>query len=164
MMARSLLSLAIEATVDLTHLYHEFGPVAMNPKRLPRIPVSWGELIDKIRSWRSRPNACALPRPAAMPVESLPCSRVALARLIDPPVGLEALGVELAAVNRRLWDIEDAIRQKEASQTFDAEFIALARSVYLINDERTRTKRAINELMQSNIIEEKHYVAYHGPP
>jgi hypothetical protein len=72
--------------------------------------------------------------------------------------------VGLAAVNRRLWDIEDAIRQKEASQTFDAEFIALARSVYLINDERARTKRAINELMQSDIIEEKHYVAYHGAP
>ena len=60
-------------------------------------------------------------------------------------------------MNRRLWDIEDAIRRKEASQAFDAEFIELARSVYRTNDERSRIKRMINELMQSAIVEEKQY-------
>ena len=83
-----------------------------------------------------------------------------LAELAETPPGLAALRGELAAVNRRLWDIEDDIRRKEASRTFDAEFIELARAVYRNNDERSRIKRAINELLGSGIIEEKQYVGY----
>ena len=39
-------------------------------------------------------------------------------------------------VNERLWVIEDDIRDKERAQSFDAEFIRLARAVYALNDER----------------------------
>ena len=67
---------------------------------------------------------------------------------------------ELATINRRLWDIEDAIRAKEAARSFDADFISLARAVYHNNDERSRIKRAINGLLGSAIIEEKQYVGY----
>ena len=63
-------------------------------------------------------------------------------------------------MNRRLWDIEDAIRRKEAAAEFDAAFIELARAVYRSNDERSRIKRAISELLGSDIIEEKQYVGY----
>ncbi len=74
--------------------------------------------------------------------------------------GSPRCAANLPAVNRRLWDIEDDIRRKEASQTFDAEFVELARAVYRNNDERSRIKRAINELLGSGIIEEKQYVGY----
>jgi len=67
---------------------------------------------------------------------------------------------ELLEVNSALWLIEDAIRQKEAAQQFDEEFVELARSVYLVNDERAAIKKRINEETNSLIVEEKQYVDY----
>ena len=66
----------------------------------------------------------------------------------------------LLAINRRLWDIEDRIRAREAEQVFDEGFVALARSVYFENDERAAVKRAINIKYGSDLIEEKQYTAY----
>lgn len=77
---------------------------------------------------------------------------------------LAARKADLADVNRALWDIEDALRDKEAQQAFDAEFIALARAVYHRNDERARIKRAINDLLGSAIVEEKSYQSYDQGP
>ena len=66
----------------------------------------------------------------------------------------------LQNVNERLWDIEDRIRDKEAKQSFDRDFIELARSVYVANDERAAIKRRINTQLGSRLIEEKSYKQY----
>ena len=66
----------------------------------------------------------------------------------------------LENVNERLWDIEDRIRDKEAHQTFDREFIDLARAVYICNDERAAIKKRINLQLGSRIVEEKSYKQY----
>ena len=66
----------------------------------------------------------------------------------------------LTAVNARLWAIEDDIRDKERAQAFDAEFIRLARAVYVENDERAAIKRRINARLGSTIVEEKSYRPY----
>lgn len=66
----------------------------------------------------------------------------------------------LKSINERLWDIEDRIRLKESSGSFDSEFIELARSVYRVNDERARVKREINESLGSTLMEEKSYQTY----
>ena len=66
----------------------------------------------------------------------------------------------LKAINEKLWDIEDDIRLKESKGEFDNAFIALARSVYISNDERARIKRAINTKLGSDLIEEKSYTDY----
>jgi hypothetical protein len=66
----------------------------------------------------------------------------------------------LEAVNTRLWEIEDDIRDKERARAFDARFIELARSVYVENDERAKLKRRINDKLGSSIIEEKSYRQY----
>ena len=66
----------------------------------------------------------------------------------------------LENVNERLWDIEDRIRDKEARQTFDREFIDLARAVYICNDERAAIKKRINVQLGSRIVEEKSYKQY----
>jgi hypothetical protein len=66
-------------------------------------------------------------------------------------------------VNRRLREIEDRIRAKEAKEKakqFDAEFIELAHSVYFANDERSDTKRGINLAAGSSLVEEKDHVDY----
>ncbi len=64
---------------------------------------------------------------------------------------------QLKDINKKLWLIEDEIRIKEKNNLFDEEFIILARSVYKNNDERSRIKREINILFNSNIFEEKSY-------
>jgi len=67
---------------------------------------------------------------------------------------------QLKAVNEKLWDIEDKIRDKERHRNFDQGFIELARAVYFTNDERARIKRIINEKLGSELIEEKSYTDY----
>jgi hypothetical protein len=62
---------------------------------------------------------------------------------------------ELMLVNRQLWDIEDALRERERSSEFDIRFVELARSVYQLNDRRAQLKRAINERFKSTLREEK---------
>ncbi len=126
----------------------------------PCVPISWGELIDKITLLEIKQARLRAPSAKAHAAYELALLRGVLAELAETPPGLAALRGELAKVNRRLWRIEDDIRRKEAAQTFDDAFIALARAIYRSNDERSRIKRAINELLGSDIIEEKQYVGY----
>ena len=67
---------------------------------------------------------------------------------------------ELKKVNQSLWDIEDDIRTKESSKQFDNEFIELARSVYITNDQRAAIKHKLNMKLGSDIVEEKSYEQY----
>jgi uncharacterized protein YukE len=67
---------------------------------------------------------------------------------------------ELKTINEALWDIEDKIRDKEGEQTFDQEFIELARSVYFTNDKRAEIKKVINNKTGSELVEEKSYSDY----
>ena len=69
----------------------------------------------------------------------------------------------LKRVNESLWDIEDRVRLKEAAQTFDDEFVRLARSVYQINDQRAAIKRELNRFLGSELMEEKSYPDYSPP-
>ena len=67
---------------------------------------------------------------------------------------------DLKSVNQSLWTIEDAIRDKERQGQFDAEFVELARQVYLQNDRRAALKRQINQVYGSELCEEKAYASY----
>lgn len=81
---------------------------------------------------------------------------------------MEAIGItidagefiELEEINLKLWDAEDAIRLKEKKKEFDEDFIQLARSIYLQNDNRDTLKRNINLKYGSELTEEKEYVDY----
>ena len=64
---------------------------------------------------------------------------------------------ELKNINLALWKIEDMKRRHEKEQNFDQTFIALARQVYINNDRRAEVKRKINEMLHSDIVEEKIY-------
>jgi predicted nucleic acid-binding Zn-ribbon protein len=65
--------------------------------------------------------------------------------------------VQLKKVNEDLWKIEDKLRKLEKEQKFDDEFIDLARSVYIKNDERARIKKEINIVCNSDYQEIKIY-------
>ena len=68
--------------------------------------------------------------------------------------------LELARINGLLWDIEDWIRDCEREKRFDDEFIQLARSVYVTNDQRSEVKKLINKTTGSDLVEEKSYKDY----
>lgn len=67
---------------------------------------------------------------------------------------------ELLFTNRKLWKIEDDIRECERVKDFGDTFIKLARSVYYENDKRFEIKNNINVLFNSNIVEVKSYKVY----
>ena len=66
----------------------------------------------------------------------------------------------LREVNGELWDVEDELRLHESRQDFGPHFVALARSVYHLNDRRAALKRSINLVLGSALIEEKSYQDY----
>lgn len=66
----------------------------------------------------------------------------------------------LAKINGQLWDTEDWIRDCEREKRFDEEFIQLARSVYVTNDQRSEVKKLINITTGSDLVEEKSYKDY----
>lgn len=67
---------------------------------------------------------------------------------------------ELKEINMQLWDVEDKLRIKEKNQSFDKQFVDLARSVYKLNDHRAYLKKQINILTNSRFVEEKSYEHY----
>ena len=126
----------------------------------PKIPISWGELFDKITILQIK-NENLISKTAIENVErELKQLRSILIKNFPAGADAERLETELKQINKKLWDIEDRIRDKERSTSFDDEFIQLARSVYIVNDERSRIKRRINETFGSDLIEEKSYSEY----
>lgn len=67
---------------------------------------------------------------------------------------------KLVLINKKLWKIEDDIRDMERNKTYDIEFIKLARSVYFTNDVRAEIKKEINLKYGSLFVEEKSYSKY----
>lgn len=70
---------------------------------------------------------------------------------------IKKLYLKLSKINHRLWEIEDEIRILEKHGSFEKDFVFLARSVYKINDLRTKVKREINDITNSALVEEKSY-------
>ena len=128
------------------------------------VPVSFGELIDKITILEIKTvhihDAAKL---ANVRTELDALNQTWSSHAASRTDISDARG-RLKAVNVDLWDIEDRIRLKEKAQAFDVEFIELARSVYFRNDERAAVKREINQALGSRLVEEKSYQDYRAKP
>jgi hypothetical protein len=124
------------------------------------IPVSWGELLDKITildiKLQRIENAAKL--------ENVQKERNALLATLAThptlPPAAEALVKELRTINEKLWDIEDELRTLERAKDFGGRFVSLARGVYHNNDQRSDVKKRINTLLGSELFEEKSYQPY----
>ena len=123
-------------------------------------PVSYGELLDKIAILQIKSERMTDPAKLANVRNEL--SALESTWMAHPAAGgdVAELRARLKAVNERLWVIEDDIRIKEKARAFDEEFIRLARSVYVENDERARIKKDINLALGSTYVEEKSYQDY----
>lgn len=133
-------------------------PVAVMSEIL--VPVSFGELLDKISILHIKSERMSDAGKLANVRKEL--AALDATWMAHPAAGqdITALRAALKAVNERLWDIEDDIRLKEKAQAFDDAFVQLARSVYFQNDERARIKKAINLALGSSYVEEKSYQDY----
>lgn len=126
-------------------------------------PVSFGELIDKITILEIKSEQMHDAAKLANVRAERDLLNATWARNSASHTDIAAERARLKAVNQALWEIEDHIRVKEKAQAFDAEFIELARSVYVRNDERAAVKRAINLKLGSQLVEEKSYQDYRAP-
>ncbi|MBI5165779.1 MAG: hypothetical protein HY985_17985 [Magnetospirillum sp.] len=124
------------------------------------VPVSWGEVIDKITVLEIKSERLTDAAKLANVTRELAELAAVRDRDFAGHAGLAALAAELKTINETLWVIEDDIRDCERAKDFGPKFIALARAVYVTNDRRAAVKRRINELLGSDLFEEKSYAAY----
>ena len=126
-------------------------------KKIINVPISVGELIDKITILEIKKDKLKNLKLKNI-LKELSFLRAVLEKnsIFIP----DEIYFQLKSTNLKLWDIEDKIRIKEKNKEFDNEFIELARSVYLNNDRRSATKKELNIMFNSEIIEEKSYEKY----
>lgn len=120
-------------------------------------PVSIGELIDKITILEIKAERIAEATKNANVRTELDGLLPLWEQQRAAQPALAALKDQLRAINERMWDIQDRLRDKEAAQCFDDEFIQLARGVYGTNGERIQVKNEINRIAGSQLVEEKQY-------
>lgn len=124
------------------------------------IPVSWGELLDKITILDIKSDRIDDVAKRANVLRELTALTEVVSRHGALPDGAAGLIDELRAINAALWDIEDGIRDCERDRDFGARFVELARAVYHTNDRRAAAKRRLNDLLGSELVEEKSYQPY----
>ncbi len=125
-----------------------------------RVPVSPGELLDKITILRIKSRRMADPNKLANVRRELEALEQTWRSSPYAAVDIEDEVSALLEVNERLWTIEDDIRDKERAGAFDSDFIRLARAVYIENDERAAIKKRLNLKLGSTLVEEKSYAEY----
>lgn len=126
--------------------------------KLMKVEISIGGLVDRVSILSIKLSRIKDP-------EKLKNIRLEYDMLV---VAMRQVGIEvndsifgqLRDINLKLWDIENGLRSKEAKKEFDDEFVELARSVYINNDERAALKRKISVDFGSAIIEENEYSHY----
>jgi hypothetical protein len=121
------------------------------------IPVSWGELIDKITILEIKQHYIISKEALINIKKELEILNNIFRKNTDVEEKIEKLKSELYDVNHKLWVAVEDIRKKESLQEFDLHFIQLSRDVYSLNDERFKIKKSINNLLLSEIAEEKSY-------
>ena len=125
-----------------------------------KVPVSPGELIDKLTILEIKAaNISDAAKLANVNIE-LQLLQETWRSSAFASANIDAEWKQLRDINKKLWDIEDDIRDKERERKFDQEFIELARAVYVTNDERAAVKKQINTKLGSKIVEEKSYAQY----
>ncbi len=119
-------------------------------------PCSVGDLLDRVTILRikvARVGEAARSN-VQRELEQLTACWPALAK------GDEHEMAELSRVNLALWEVEDRLRAAEAAGEFGPAFVADARSVYRLNDQRAALKRALNVRLGSDLVEEKLHPVY----
>ena len=127
-----------------------------DPSR-PLMPVSIGELADRrgiLDLKAERASQKAVKTEAKRQRAALDPAWDVIVSHNDALIGLD---IELRSINAELWEVEDKLRMAESQKVFDETFVALARSVYRLNDRRSEIKRRIDRMAGSSFTEIKSY-------
>jgi hypothetical protein len=123
-------------------------------------PISAGELLDKITILKIKSDKLTDAEKLKNVQTELTALNAVAANAFEFDAPLSKLVDQLQNINGKLWVIEDDIRDCERAGDFGAEFVRLARAVYVTNDVRAQLKKDINLLLGSALVEEKSYQKY----
>lgn len=124
------------------------------------IQTSAGELIDKITILEIKREKISDSKSLEIVDKEYTLLKQTAKENLKINSEIENLWNNLKEVNLKLWEVEDEIRLAEKNKIFNAKFIELARSVYKLNDNRSKLKSKINHLTGSSIKEIKQYSKY----
>ena len=127
---------------------------------LIKIPVSTGELVDKITILEIKKIKVDDKLKLADIEKEHKYLKDILVKKIKLDPYLKSKITALKKINLKLWDIEDGKRKAERNKKFGKSFILLARNVYIYNDKRAQIKLIINKITNSKIVEVKSYKSY----
>ena len=119
--------------------------------------ISAGELIDKITILEIKKTKIKDSAKLKDVEKELSLLNDIFKKSISDHSKIKILIDKLKSINLKLWDIENEKRLAEKNNDFGEKFIKLARSVYKSNDERSKIKLEINNILGSNIKEIKSY-------
>ncbi|MCG6935985.1 MAG: DUF6165 family protein [Proteobacteria bacterium] len=122
--------------------------------------ISFGEFLDKLTILEIKAERISAPAKLENINRELSLLREIWSAHPASATDIAEPLARLKAINETLWQIEDDIRDKERNGEFDKDFIDLARAVYVTNDERAAVKRELNEILGSELVEEKSYSDY----
>lgn len=124
-----------------------------------KIVVSPGELLDRICITEIRLSHLSDPEKASKVHGEVMALRGAWESSGIAQSHLQAEAMELWrglwSVNRLGWDLEDTVRSLEANKDFGPIYVESCRAIHRNNDQRSATRRAINDLLGSDALEEK---------
>ena len=118
-------------------------------------PVSVGEIFDKVSILQIKKEKIR----DLSKLKSIDKELELLVKKLDQFEGKEKGDFlsQLKGVNLQLWNVEDKLRKNELEKDFGKDFIEMARSVYLLNDQRFAIKNEINNHFKSYVREVKSY-------
>ncbi|MGA9530330.1 MAG: hypothetical protein WBQ73_00375 [Candidatus Babeliales bacterium] len=122
---------------------------------LPFLPVSFGEFFDKLSILKIKIRLILDTEKrnyAQKEYDLLMSIYNQYQDLFHQFPEIKTLKYKLYVVNRRLWDLEDKVRDIHLAPTL---FLIYAHLIHIYNDKRSRYKREINELLNSPILEVK---------
>ena len=139
-------------------LYFEIGFEPLNkPNVSKEIEVSIGEIVDKLSILRLK----LLNISDEEKLKNITKEYNYLYNIVFNDLKIETSDFEkMVSINKILWDVEDCIRDKEREKQFDSDFVEMARTVYITNDQRAEIKKEINLKYGSSFVEEKSYSKY----
>jgi hypothetical protein len=127
----------------------------------PFIPVGWGEVFDKISILDIKAEFCIDKSKLKNINYEIQCLQLVIDEHRIDMIMLKPLFEQLKLVNQIIWDTENVKRKCEDLKDFGEVFIKASRDSYIANDQRAEIKRMINEMLLSEIFEEK---VYEGNP
>lgn len=123
-------------------------------KTMINIPVSVGELVDKITILKIKLTQIK-DKEKLINVQKEHDVLTSLNEYVTIQKVVLLHQQQLIEVNLRLWFLEEDIRHYEKMNSFESAFVDAARKIYKTNDERSRIKKEINILCNSELVEEK---------